>query len=90
MNHPDHSSPLLRRLANTEQDAQARKELARLRTEYPGHWIGAETIVGRGVRYVARACQQDAHPHTVITPDLTELRTALEAGRVIGQETARS
>lgn len=56
-------------------------ELAHLRAEFPGHLIGTETIVGRGVRYLARARQHDAHPHTVLTPDLGELRAALEAGQ---------
>ena len=56
-------------------------ELTRLRAEFPGHWIGTETIPGRGVRYLARARQHDAQPHTVITPDLSELRAALEAGQ---------
>ena len=56
-------------------------ELARLRAEFPAHLIGTETIPGRGVRYLARARQHDAHPHTVLTPDLQELRAALEAGQ---------
>lgn len=64
-----------------QKEGRADAELTNLRAEYPGHWIGRETIVGRGVRYLARACQQDAHPHTVLTPDLSELRAALEAGR---------
>ena len=63
----------------TQREAQA--ELAHLRAEFPGHLIGTETIAGRGVRYLARACQQGAHPHTVLTADLGELRTALEAGQ---------
>jgi hypothetical protein len=54
-------------------------ELTRLRAEFPGHWIGTETIPGRGARYVARSRQHDAQPHTVITPELSELREALEA-----------
>jgi hypothetical protein len=60
---------------------EALAELTRLRTECPGHLIGTESIVGRGVRYLARARQQDAHPQTVLTPDLPELRAALEAGQ---------
>jgi hypothetical protein len=63
----------------TQREALA--ELAHLRAEFPGHLIGTETIVGRGVRYLARARQHDAHPHTVLTPDLGELRAALEAGQ---------
>jgi hypothetical protein len=61
----------------TEREALA--ELAQLRAEFPGHLIGTETIAGRGVRYLARARQPNAHPHTVLTPDLGELRAALEA-----------
>jgi len=56
-------------------------ELTRLRAEFPGHWIGTETVPGRGVRYLAHARQHDAQPHTVITPDLSELCAALEAGQ---------
>lgn len=54
--------------------------LALLRVEFPGHLIGEESIMGR-LRYVARRRREGAHPHTVVTPDLGELRTALEAGR---------
>jgi hypothetical protein len=60
---------------------EALAELAHLRAEFPGHLIGTETIAGRGVRYLARARQHAAHPHTVLTADLGELRAALEAGR---------
>jgi hypothetical protein len=69
----------------TSTDTTARPEvlaeLTRLRAEFPGHWIGTETIPGRGIRYLARARQHDIQPHTVITPDLSELRAALEAGQ---------
>lgn len=67
-------------------DARAETELARLRTEFPGHWISIEPVVGRGVRYLARACQPGSQPHTVLTHDLGELRAALEASRPAGQE----
>lgn len=67
--------------ADTMIRPEALAELARLRTEFPTHLIGTETIPGRGVRYLARARQLDAHPHTVITSDLSELRAALEAKR---------
>jgi hypothetical protein len=67
--------------ADTLVRPEALAELARLRTEFPTHLIGTETVVGRGVRYVARARQHDARPHTVLTPDLPELRAALEAGQ---------
>jgi hypothetical protein len=55
-------------------------EVILLRAEFPGHRIGTETIVDR-LRYVARSQRDGAHPHTVITRDLGELRAALEAGR---------
>jgi hypothetical protein len=55
-------------------------ELAMLRADFPGHLIGEENILGR-VRYVARRRWEGTQPHTVVTPDLGELRTALEAGR---------
>jgi hypothetical protein len=66
---------------DTTTRPEALAELTRLRAEFSGHWIGTETIPGRGVRYLARARQHDTQPHTVITPDLSELRTALEAGQ---------
>jgi hypothetical protein len=55
------------------------RALPELRTQFPGHLIGTESITGR-VRYVARRRREGTHPHTV-TPDLGELRAALEAGR---------
>jgi hypothetical protein len=55
-------------------------EVVLLRAEFPGHRIGTETIVDR-IRYVARRQRDGAHPHTVITCDLSELRAALEAGQ---------
>lgn len=58
----------------------ADRELAELRAQFPGHLIGTESITGR-VRYVARRRSEGTHPHTVVTPDLGELRAALEAGQ---------
>lgn len=58
-------------------------EIILLRTDFPDHRIGTETIVDR-VRYVARGHRDGVHPHTVVTPDLDELRAALEAGRAHG------
>lgn len=55
-------------------------ELAMLRAEFPGHLIGEESIMGP-LRYVARRRREGINPHTVVTPDLGELRAALEAGR---------
>lgn len=66
---------------NASTRAEALAELARLRAEFPTHLIGTETIPGRAVRYLARARQHNAQPHTVLTPDLSELRAALEAGQ---------
>ena len=56
------------------------EEMVRLRSEFPGHRIGSETIMDR-VRFVARSQQDGAHPHTVVTHDFGELRVALEAAR---------
>ena len=67
--------------ADTLTRPEALAELARLQAEFPTHLIGTEAMPGRGVRYLAHARQHDAHPHTVLTPDLPELRAALEAGR---------
>jgi hypothetical protein len=55
-------------------------EIILLRAQFPGHRIGTETVVDR-IRYVARSQWDGAHPHTVITRDLSELRAALEAGQ---------
>lgn len=58
-------------------------EIILLRADFPDHRIGTETIVDR-IRYVARSHRDEVHPHTVVTPDLDELRAALEAGRAHG------
>lgn len=82
MTRRPYAAPLPRAQSETDQEARRTDpELTSLQAEYPGHWIGRETVVGRGVRYLARACQQDAHPHTVLTDDLSELKAALEAGQ---------
>jgi hypothetical protein len=60
-------------------DNDTNDEVILLRAEFPGHRIGTETVVDR-IRYVARSQRDGAHPHTVITGDLSELRAALEAG----------
>jgi hypothetical protein len=67
--------------SDTAIRSEALAELARLCAQFPGHLIGTETIPGRGVRYLARARQHGAQPHTVLTSDLCELRGALEAGQ---------
>jgi hypothetical protein len=61
-------------------DNDTHDEIILLRAEFPGHRIGTETIVDR-IRYVARRQRDGAHPHTVITRDVSELRAALEAGQ---------
>jgi hypothetical protein len=61
---------------------EADRELAMLRTEFPGHLIGEECIMGR-IRYVARRREEGTNPHTVVTPDLGELRAALAAGQAV-------
>jgi hypothetical protein len=61
-------------------DSDTDDEIILLRAEFPGHRIARETIVDR-IRYVARRQRDGAHPRTVITRDLSELRAALEAGR---------
>jgi hypothetical protein len=60
----------------------ADEELAMLRAEFPGHLIGEECIMGRA-RYVARRREEGTNPHTVVTPDLGELRAALEAAQTV-------
>lgn len=61
----------------------ADRELADLRAQFPSHRISTESITGR-IRYVARRRREGTNPHTVVTPDLGELRAALQAGRVAG------
>jgi hypothetical protein len=63
-------------------DNGADRELAMLRMEFPGHLIGEECIMGR-IRYVARRRKEGTNPHTVVTPDLGELRAALAAGQAV-------
>ena len=55
------------------------RELADLRAQFPSHMIGTDSITGR-VRYIARRRREGTNPHTVVTPDLAELRAALQAG----------
>ncbi len=53
-------------------------ELVRLRKRFPGHRIFYNVTDERGIRYLAYAAGIDVRPHTIITPDLPELRDALE------------
>lgn len=59
-------------------------EIARLRERFHGHHIFCETMVGRGVRYIAHSALSGARPHTIITDDLTELRVVLEQASLSG------
>jgi hypothetical protein len=52
-------------------------DLTVLREEFPGYWIWLEKFPGRS-RYVARRRHQGLNPHTVVTPDIAELRDALQ------------
>jgi hypothetical protein len=52
-------------------------ELACLREQFPGFRIWREDTWGRP-RFIARSEQAGLHPHTVVTDDLGELRTALD------------
>jgi S-adenosyl methyltransferase len=54
--------------------------LRQVRSEFPGFVIWREVAVDR-TRFIARARDLAAHPHTVITADLVELRDTL-AGQV--------
>lgn len=50
--------------------------LMKAQRDFPSHRIWRESIPGRTV-YVARSRHLRARPHTVVTPDLTELLAAL-------------
>jgi hypothetical protein len=51
-------------------------ELARLQADFPQFRIWRESLPGRS-RYIARSQHLSVNPHTVITDDPAELRTAL-------------
>jgi hypothetical protein len=53
--------------------------LPALRDDYPRFRIWRETT-GTRTRYIARRLSPGAHPHTVVTSDLSELRAELAAG----------
>jgi hypothetical protein len=72
--------------SNDHERDHLEEELASLRADFPDHRIDAESVVDR-VRYVACARQYGVRPHTVITPDLGELRAALESGQPGMQQT---
>ena len=54
-------------------------QLADLRKQFPGFRIWRE-MTGERSRYVARSARPGLNPHTVVTGDLGELRTALSGG----------
>jgi O-methyltransferase involved in polyketide biosynthesis len=63
----------------TDEMSTPGEGLAALRADFPGFKIWEEFLPGRS-RYVARSLREGVRPHTVVTPDLGELRSALEAG----------
>ncbi len=54
--------------------------LMKMQRDFLGHRIWREILPGR-IRYVARRIQPGPGPHTVVTPDLRELATALAPAR---------
>ena len=50
--------------------------LSDLRADFPSYVIDTEAVAS-GERYVAVRRQPGPGPHTVVTPDLSELRSAL-------------
>lgn len=60
---------------NSHQDT-----LAALQEEFPAFRIWLETTL-TGPRYIARSRHLSQNPHTLITRDLTELKTALSAAK---------
>ena len=68
-----------------ELSAEDDEALVEMQRTFPGHRISREIIPGRTV-YVARSHHPAAHPHTVVTSDLGELRAALaNASRADGR-----
>jgi hypothetical protein len=54
------------------------EELAALRADFPQHDITRDaTLIP--ARYVSRRVRSGVHPHTVVTPDPSELRAILTA-----------
>lgn len=56
------------------------EDLVALQAEFPAYQIWRESVRGRS-RYVALRRGQGLGPHTVITPDISELRDALRPSR---------
>lgn len=57
--------------------------LIALRADFPAFRIWCEIIPGRAC-YIARRLRPGPGPHTVVTDDLTELRTALGDAATLG------
>ena len=55
-------------------------ELTCLRERFRTHHIFRQVEIGRGLRFIAHRATTGAHPHTVITENLAELRDELEKG----------
>jgi hypothetical protein len=75
----------------TDERPTPNEDLAALRADFPGFKIWEEFLPGRS-RYVARSLRPGVGPHTVVTPDLGELRAALDATappRVVPLSTAQ-
>jgi hypothetical protein len=53
-----------------------------LAQEFPRFAIWLEPAEDNKVRYIARNRHPDVHPRTVITPDVAELRAALNASQL--------
>jgi hypothetical protein len=60
----------------TANDLTALADLDRLRDDFPAFRIWREITPGRIV-YIARRRHPGTQPHTLVTPDPAELRTAL-------------
>jgi hypothetical protein len=56
----------------------SQQELAALRADFPQYDITRDTTLSPA-RYVSRRRRPGVHPHTVITPDPSELRAILTA-----------
>jgi hypothetical protein len=61
--------------------------LPALRAEFPQFRIWRETT-GSRTRYIARSLHRGSRPHTVVTPDLDELRAELRAGHATSRPAA--
>jgi hypothetical protein len=59
--------------------------LSELRADFPSYVIDTEAVAN-GKRYVAVRRQPGPGPHTVVTPDLAELRAALAPATASDEE----